>query len=152
MADQDPLRADLDEFYSNYVQLAARVLPAQGQGGRRPQPSSRAPLQVQMVSLMDEGRRLLAWFNGQAKFLLNPYQRIELTKREGVRCPHCGADLVAHLWPEHPDRSEIVCTGLDHRWEDGPSRWPPSEWKRLGVLVGTHEDGRFSVERDSGAA
>lgn len=156
----DPIRADLDQAYSNYTQLAARVEPAQGVGGRRPQPGSRPPLQIQMVSAMNELERFLGWFNDQARWLLNPVQRIELTKREGIRCPawlnslsrECGGELLAWLWPEQPSRSEIVCTNVNHDEAEAPRRWPPSEWKRLGVRVGSHEDGRFTVGRDSGVA
>lgn len=149
----DPIREDLDRFLSNYTQLAARVQPAQGIGSRRPQPSSRPPLEIRMVSHMEEGERLLAWWNHQACWLLDPHQRVELTKRLSIHCPHCDGELVAYLWPERPDRSEIICQNLTHaEVTTAPSHWPPSEWKRLGVLLGTHEDGRFTIERDSGAA
>jgi hypothetical protein len=141
----DPLRADLDAAHHLYQQLAARVAPGQGQAGRRIPPGSRPPLDMAMVSAMNELERFLAWFNSQARYLLNPVSKIDLTARTGVRCPHCGADLVAWLRPEDPAASEIVCTGIDHKWEDGPRRWPESEWKRLGVLAGVHEDGRFGA-------
>lgn len=144
----DPLRQELEAAWANYQLLAARVPPGQGQGGRRPQPASRPPLQVQIVSHMHEFERLLTWFNNQARYLLSPVEKVELTTRLAVRCPYCGGNLVAWVWKENPDRSEIVCGGLDHQWEDGPNRWPPSEWKRLGVLLGTHEDGRFTVQRE----
>jgi len=141
----DPLRADLDLAWSNYRQLAARVAPGKGAAGRRTPPASRPPLDVAMVSHMAELPRLLAWFNATARYLLNPVTKVELTARTGVRCPHCGADLVAWLRPEDPAKSEIVCTNPDVR-HDGTRRWPEAEWKRLGVLAGVHDDGRFGAQ------
>lgn len=149
----DPIKRDLDEVWSLYLRLAGRIPPSQGEGGgRRPTPSSRVPISVDIVTHMRALEEYLAWWISGAKWRLEPIQRIELTKREAIRCPTCNGDLIAWLWKETPDRSEIVCTGLDHKWEDGPNRWPPSDWKRLGVHVGSHEDGRFTVGRDSGAA
>jgi hypothetical protein len=98
-----------------------------------------------MVSAMAELEQYLAWWIGQARYLLNPVSKVDLTARTGVRCPHCQAALVAWLHPADPAASEIVCTGLDHQWEDGPKRWRESEWKRLGILAGVHEDGRFGA-------
>jgi len=140
----DPLRADLELAWSNYQQLAARVAPGKGQAGRRIPPGSRPPLDVAMVSHMAELPRLLAWFNATARYLLNPVTKVELTARTGVRCPHCGSDLVAWLRPEDPAKSEIVCTAMQPHY-DAPNRWPESEWKRLGVLAGVQEDGRFGA-------
>ena len=79
-----------------------------------------------------------------ARYLLNPVTKVELTARTGVRCPHCGSDLVAWLRPEDPAKSEIVCTAMQPHY-DAPNRWPESEWKRLGVLAGVHDDSRFGA-------
>jgi hypothetical protein len=135
----DPLRADLEQAWSLYTQLAARVAPGRGQAGRRIPPASRPPLDVAMVSHMAVLEQTLSWWIGSARYLLNPVSRIELTARTGVRCPSCGADLVAWLRPEDPAKSEIVCTNPDPG-HDGTRRWPESEWKRLGVLAGVHEE------------
>jgi DNA-directed RNA polymerase subunit RPC12/RpoP len=140
----DPLRTDLEQAHSLYVQLAARVAPGKGQAGRRIPPGSRPPLDMAMVSAMADLEQYLAWWCSQARYLLYPVTKIELTARTGVRCPHCGADLIAWVRPEDPAKSEIVCTNpsVDH---DGTRRWPEPEWKRLGVLAGVHEDGRFGA-------
>jgi hypothetical protein len=144
------LQADLDLAASLYTQLAARVLPGRQLQGRRVPPTSRPPLQVDMVSHMAALEQALAWWINQARWLLDPVSKVELTRTTGVRCPHCGADLVAWLRPAAQDQSEIVCTSQDPDHE-GQRRWQPAEWKRLGVLVGVHEDGRFGA-RLSGVA
>jgi hypothetical protein len=147
MADaRDPLQADLDLTFSLYTQLAARVPPESHPGaGRRTPPASRPPLQVDMVSHMADLERYTSWWIATARYLLQPVTKVELTKREGVVCPYCGADLVAWLRSADPDASEIVCTGLDHLEVDGPRRWQSSEWKRLGVLAGVHDDARYGA-------
>lgn len=143
---RDPLQADLDLAWSLYVQLAARVPPEhRGAGGLRTPPGSRPPLQVDIVSHMADLERALSWWIATARYLLQPVTKVELTKREGVACPYCGADLVAWLRAADPDASEIVCTGLDHLDLDGPRRWPAREWKRLGVLAGVHDDARYTA-------
>lgn len=142
---------DLADAWSCYTQLAARVAPGKGQAGRRVPPASRPPLDVQMVSHMAQLEQYLAWWNTSARYLLHPVTKVELTARTGVRCPRCGASLIAWLRPEDPARSEIVCTNPDPD-HDGTRRWPESEWKRLGVLAGVHDDGRFTIHRDSGQA
>lgn len=148
MADQhDPLQADLDHAYSLYVQLAARVAPGRAGTPVQVPPGSRPPLHVEIVSHMHDLERTLAWWTATARYLLQPVTKVELTKREGVVCPYCGADLIAWLRSADPDNSEIVCTGLDHLDIDGPRRWPASEWKRLGVLAGVHDDARFTATR-----
>jgi hypothetical protein len=138
----DPMQRDLATTYSLYVQLGARVYPAQGVGGRRPAPASRPPVNVQMVSAMAELADYIGKWNSYVRYLLNPVTKIELTAREGVRCPYCGADLVAWLRPGNEDRSEIVCTNLTPHY-DPPGRWTPADWPRLGVLAGVHDDARF---------
>jgi DNA-directed RNA polymerase subunit RPC12/RpoP len=97
-----------------------------------------------MVSHMAALEQALSWWINQARWLLDPVSKVELTRTTGVRCPHCGADLVAWLRPAAQDQSEIACTSQDPD-HDGQRRWQPAEWKRLGVLVGVHEDGRFGA-------
>jgi hypothetical protein len=135
---------DADLAVSLYTQLAARVAPGKGAAGRRIPPGSRPPLDMAMVSAMAELEQYLSWWIGQARYLLNPISKIDLTARTGVRCPHCGADLVAWLRPENPAKSEIVCTNMTPH-HSPPGRWLEPEWKRLGVLAGVHEDGRFGA-------
>ena len=138
------LQRDLELAQSLYVQLAARVPPGRQQQGRRIPPASRPPLQVDMVSHMAALEDMIGqWISG-ARWLLDPWQKIDLTAREDVRCPYCGADLVAWLRPADPDQSEIVCLNPTPH-DDPPGRWRPPEWKRLGVLVGVHTDGRFGA-------
>lgn len=144
----DPLTELLNQAWSLHQQLAARLPPEQAAGGRRPQPGSRPPLQVQMVSHMADLEQYINWWIAGARWRLNPTSRVDLTARTGVRCPTCGADLIAWLRPEDPAASEIVCTGLDHEEDQAPRRWPESEWKRLGVLAGVHDDGRFGPRLD----
>jgi hypothetical protein len=136
------LEHDLGEAWRLYQLLAARVPPGRAQAGRRVPPASRPPLQVDPLSLMAELEADLAAWIGRARWLLDPWQRIDLTARTGVRCPICGADLIAWIYPDNPAASEIRCTNPDPE-HDGTRRWPESEWKRLGVLAGVHEDGRF---------
>jgi hypothetical protein len=158
----DPLRADLDEVWRLHELLAAKVEPAQGEGGRRPQPASRPPLQIDPVSLMEELRRYLGWWLGQARWSLQPVKRIDITVRTGVTCPYCGVGkLVGWLRdddPEEPGRfqpDEVVCLNREADQharaapEGGaPWRWTKDEWARLGVLTGVREDRRFTTIND----
>jgi hypothetical protein len=135
---------DLALAQSLYVQLGARVSPAQSAGGRRLAPASRPPIQVDMVSHMAAGEQYLDWWIKFARWLLDPMAKIDLTARTGARCPYDGGDLVAYLRPSaDPDDGEIVCTNLDHPDADGPRRWRKADWPRLGVLAGVHVDARF---------
>lgn len=135
------LHDDLNLAASLYEQLAAKIPPERKAQGRRTPPASRPPLQVNPVSHMADLESFLGWWITTARWILNPVTKVELTRREGVRCPHCGADLIAWLHTDS-DRSEIVCTNPDPQ-HDGTRRWPPSEWPRLGVLAGVHIDGRY---------
>jgi hypothetical protein len=151
---QDPLRADLDEAWRQYQLLAAKVEPGQGEGGRRVQPSSRPPLQVDPVSHMDELRRYLAWWIGQARWSLQPTIRIDITNRTGARCPYCYGTLIAWLYGDNPEPPEVVClnrlanTHARAAPEGGnPWRWEKQDWARLGVLTGMRDDERFTTLR-----
>jgi hypothetical protein len=143
VADQpDPMGRDLDTTHSLYVQLGARVPPGQAAGGRRVPPASRPPLQVDVVSHMAALEQYLSWWISTARYLLNPVTKVELTAREGVRCPYCGADLNASLRPGDPEPSENDCPHFTPH-NDPPGRWTPKDWPRLGVLAGVHDDARF---------
>jgi DNA-directed RNA polymerase subunit RPC12/RpoP len=140
----DPIADLTAEAWSLYQQLAARLAPETAAGGRRSQPTSRPPLQVQIVSAMVELEQYLAAWNSRARFMLNPWQTINLTAREQVRCPYCGGDLIASLRPSDPDAAEVFCSGPDHP-DDTPRRWAKQDWPRLGVLAGVHSDGRYGA-------
>ena len=144
--------ADLDELGRLYQLLAAKVPPAQGDSGRRPQPGSRPPLQVEPVSLMDEMERAASYQIAQARWNLQPVKRIDITTRTGARCPYCAGDLVAWLYGEDPEPPEVVCLQRDadiHARaapEGGmPWRWEKRDWPRLGVLTGVRDDARFTT-------
>ena len=138
----NPLLTDLDELGRLYQLLAAKVEPGQGEGGRRPQPASRPPLQIPPVSLMDEIQRTISYLIGQARFTLLPVIRINITDRTGANCPYCAGELVAWLYGDNPEPPEVLCLGTDHPAEE-PKRWEKSQWARLGVLTGVREDRRF---------
>lgn len=150
----DSFRADLDEVWRLHELLSAKVEPAQGEGGRRPQPSSRPPLQVDPVSHIDELRRYLHWWIGQARWSIQPTRRIDITTRTGATCPYCAGPLVAWLYGDNPEPPEVVClnrqadTHARAAPEGGnPWRWERHEWARLGVLTGVRDDARFTTLR-----
>jgi hypothetical protein len=138
----DHLRDDLDEVWRLHELLAAKVPPAQGEGGRRPQPSSRPPLQVDPVSLMDELRRYVGWWIHAARWNLKPARRINITDRTGARCPWCQGELIAWLYGDDPDPPEVLCIAPEHPATE-QKRWEKHEWPRLGVLTGVREDARY---------
>ena len=92
-----------------------------------------------MVSHMAALEQALGWWISTARWLLDPWTKIDLTARTGARCPHCQADLVCWLRPANEGASEVVCTGLDHP-EMEPKRWAKADWPRLGILAGVHVD------------
>lgn len=139
----DPLEQDLKELWNLYQQLAGQIQPGQSQGGRRPQPASRPPLQIDPVSHMHELQRYLAWWINGARWRLHPVKRINLTDRENITCPYCQGALVAWIPEASPDNAEVVCINPEHPHAEGPSHWTPREWPRLGVMLGTYEDGRY---------
>jgi hypothetical protein len=141
----DPIRADLDLAWSLYVQLAARVPPDHQATGRRTLPGSRPPIDVQVVSHMADLERTIAWWINQARWLLDPWKKIDLTAREGIRCPYCQGALVAWIQSSNDEAGEVVCTNLDHPVTEGPNRWKKRDWPRLGVLADTHVDARFGA-------
>ena len=139
----DPLKTDLDEAHRLYELIAAKVAPQQTGAGLRTPAASRPPLNVDMVSHMHELQRHLAWWIAGARWLLDPVGKVDLTAREGVRCPYCQGNLVAYLRTADPDAAEIVCTNLEHPDMDGPRRWAYADWPRLGVLTGARDDARY---------
>jgi DNA-directed RNA polymerase subunit RPC12/RpoP len=142
----DPLQTDLNTAHSLYTQLAARIAPTQQTGvGRRTPAASRPPLDTRIVSLMAELESALRWWIGQARWLLDPAGKIDLTAREAVRCPYCNGNLIAYLRPADPDTAEVVCTNLDHDPMTGPSRWAKADWPWLGIQAGVHTDGRYGA-------
>ena len=151
----DSLRVDLDEVWRLHELLAAKVEPSQGEGGhRRPQPSSRPPLQVLPVSHMNEGERFLRWWIAEGRFALQPTIRISITTRTGATCPYCAGELIAWLYGDNPEPPEVVClnrqadTHARAAPEGGnPWRWEKHEWPRLGVLTGVRDDARFTTLR-----
>jgi hypothetical protein len=100
---------------------------------------------------MEELRAFLTEWIGEGRAKLDPIQRIDLTAREGVRCPWCAGKLMAYLHDLQPDTSEIRCQGTDHSEEDGPRSWTPDQWRRLGLLAGTVEDLRYGAQLGVGA-
>jgi uncharacterized Zn-finger protein len=136
----EPIRGLLDVAGSLYVQLEARTDLHHGSGGRRIQPGSKAPVRVDVVSHLEELRRFLASWAGEARAKLDPVQWVDLTAREGVRCPWCDGRLMAVLQDQRPETSQIRCQGKDHSSEDGPKVWTPDQWRRLGLLAGTVVD------------
>ena len=154
----DPLRDDLDEVWRLHQLLAGKVEPVQGEGGRRPRPASRPPLQVDPVSIMDELGRYIRWWIGHARWNLQPTKRIDITTRTGAVCPYCAGPLVAWLYGDNPEPPEVVCLNREadiHARaapEGGmPWRWEKAEWARLGVLTGVRADARFTTLRDQTA-
>ena len=149
MTNPDPFLDDLDEMGRFYQLLAASVDPTQGEGGRRPQPGSRPPLQVDPVSLMDEGRRFVRWWIHAARWNLKPARKINITDRTGARCPYCHelgykGELVAWIYGDDPEPPEVLCLDDQHPAAQ-PKRWEKHEWPRLGVLTGVREDARYGA-------
>ena len=140
----DPLAADLDAAHRLYALLAAKVPPGQGEGGRRPPPASRPPLSIDPLSLMAELEQFVGAWIGQARYALDPWQRIDLTARTGATCPYCGSRLVCWLRPQNEGASQIVCDP-GHLDSLGPSHWAKADWPRLGVMTGVHVDARFTT-------
>lgn len=155
----DPFLADLDELGRLYQLLAGKVEPGQGEGGRRPQPGSRPPLQIPPVSLMHEIRSTVSYYIAQARWTLQPVRRVNITDRtktpdlpDGARCPWCGGELVAWFRDDSTEPAEVVCLDPQAHTPDEfghspPARWGKADWPRLGVLTGVREDRRFTTLR-----
>ena len=131
----DPLRRDLDQAERLYALLAAKVPPGQGDGGRRPPPASRPPLSIDPVSLMAELETFIGAWIGQARYALDPWQRIDLTARTQAVCPYCGGRLICWLRPQNEGASYINCDP-GHIDTLGPSQWPKADWAWLGRMIG----------------
>lgn len=140
----DPLHRDLDQAERLYQLLAAKVPPGQGDGGRRPPPASRPPLSIDPVSLMAELEAFVGAWIGQARYALDPWQRIDLTARTGAVCPYCGARLICWLRPQNEGASTIICDP-GHIDTLGPGQWAAADWPRLGVMTGVHIDARYGA-------
>ena len=161
MADApDPFLADLEELGRLYQLLAGKVEPSQGEGGRRPQPGSRPPLQIPPVSLMHEIRSTIGYYIAQARWTLQPLRRINITNStkdpdtlpDGARCPWCGGELVAWFRDDSTEPAEVVCLTPQHHQPEEPSRWGKADWPRLGVLTGVREDARYGPRLPGAAA
>lgn len=150
MTDLDPFHRDLDELGRQYTLLAAKVPPGQGEGGRRPPPASRPPLQIDPVSLMAEVEQAVSYYLNQIRWLLQPIRRIDITKRTGAICPWCQGGLVAWLHEERAEPGEVVClTPIRHQPTE-PYRWTgEAEWRRLGVVAGVYVDARYGARPPS---
>jgi hypothetical protein len=135
----DPLQRDLDEAWAKYQLLAAKVPPGQGEGGRRPPPASRPPLSIDPVSLMAELEQFIGAWIGQARYALDPWQRIDLTARTKAVCPYCTGTLICWLRPQNEGASYITCV-TGHVDSLGPTHWVRADWPRLGVMTGIHID------------
>lgn len=134
--------ADADEAVRLYQLLATQISPGQGEGGRRPQPTSRPPLQIDPVSLMGEFEQYFPSFIGRARWLLDPWKRIDITGRTGARCPYCQSSLVGWLRPKADQPGYITCDP-GHLETLGPNHWVEADWPRLGVMAGVHIDARY---------
>jgi hypothetical protein len=141
----DPLARDQDEAYRLYQLLAAKVPPGQGESGRRPAPASRPPLSIDPVSLMAELEDYIEGWIYKARYVLDPWQRIDLTARTGATCPYCGSRLICWLRPQNEGASQIVCDP-GHLDTLGPSHWAKADWPRLGVMTGVHIDARYGAQ------
>lgn len=140
----DPFERDLEELGRLYQLLAAKVMPSQGEGGRRPQPASRPPLNTDAVSLKHEVEQWASYYVNQVRRFVTPTRRIDITKRTGAICPWCQGGLVAWLHEERAEPGEVVClTPIRHQPQE-PYRWTgEAEWRRLGVVAGVYEDARY---------
>jgi hypothetical protein len=115
--------------------------------GRRTQPASRPPGDLVVVSHMNELELFVPRWNVAAQWLLDPRlgRKVYLTERFGVTCPvllddrECGGRLVA--WPNVRPQGVIRCMHCLVEWQ-GRAGVNETEWHRLAVLLGVHEDGR----------
>lgn len=150
----DPIEEKLDRLLRKYRLVAAKIEPAQGEGGRRLQPASRPPLQLDPVSEMHSFERSLDYHEIQFDRILHRTKRIAITDRTGYTCPYClHGKLVGWVRqddPEDIDRrfqpDEVICLNRDadeHEVEGHPWRWIKDEWRRLGVLAQAIEDQRY---------
>jgi hypothetical protein len=146
----------LEEFLRKYRLVAGKIEPGQGEGGRRPQPASRPPLQIDPVSEMASAEQSLRYHITRFNQILHRVKRIDITDRTGYTCPHCEVGkLVGWVRDDDPqdlDRTikpdEVVCLNwqADAHAQDGwPYRWGRDEWARLGVQTGAREDARYGA-------
>ena len=132
----DPFKRDQDEAYRLYQLLAAQIPRGQGQhNGRRPPPASRPPLAIDPLSLMAELEQFQGAWIGQARYALDPWQRIDLTARTGATCPYCEGRLICWLRPQNEGASYITCDP-GHVDTLGPSHWAKADWAWLGRMIG----------------
>jgi len=149
MSDGDRLhrtQADTNEAIRLYQLLAAQIHPSQGEGSRRPSPASRPPLQIDPVSLMAEYEQYQAGFIGRARWLLDPWRRIDVTDRTGARCPYCTGKLTCWMRP-HNDQPAYITCDPGHIDTLGPNHWIEADWPRLGVMAGVHIDVTGGIAR-----
>lgn len=157
----------LDRILRKYRLVAGKIQPSQAEGGgRRPQPASRPPLQLDPVSEMRSFEQSLNYHEVQFDHILYPIKRIDITDRMGATCPYCttgklvgwirNLDLDDHDDPRKLQVDEVICLNpmADEHAKDGyPFRWTSDEWRRLGVHVQAIDDRRFTTvhrEADTG--
>jgi hypothetical protein len=139
MTRREPIDALVASAASLYVQLQARVAPEQGRGGTRIQPGSKPTIAVDVVSHMEALVAFLHRWSRGAEARLRPMVRVDLTARQGLKCPWCSGKLVAWLRSvEDLEPSEVQCVNPEHDQDDGPAVWAPNDWPRLGLLVGSY--------------
>jgi hypothetical protein len=157
----DPMEELLDEFLRLHRLVAGKIEPGQGEaGGRRPQPASRPPLQLDPVSEMASSEQSIRYHMNQYRRILHRVKRIDITTRTGYTCPHCTTGKlvgwVRDIDPEDHDRriqpDEVVCLNWqadEHKpvphGEGYPYRWTADEWRRLGFQARALDDQRYGA-------
>jgi hypothetical protein len=130
-----PVHADLDAAASRYTQLAARVPKTRRYDTAPGVPGASVPIDAAIVDHMVTIETWLPWWNQGADWLLDPQPKVDLTRREHLHCPGCqSGTLVA--WP---GLGLIRCLQCRAQWEGD------REWRRLGVVLGVHEDRRYGA-------
>jgi hypothetical protein len=130
-----PVRDDLTLAGSLYVQLAARVPKVRHAAGAPGAAGAGSlPIDETVVDHMVALETWLPWWVGAAEWLLDPQPKVDLTRSAGVRCPECETGTLL-AWPRTND--VIRCLHCRATWEGR------QQWRRLGVVLGVYDDGRF---------
>jgi ribosomal protein S27AE len=129
-----PVQADLTRAGTLYIQLAARVPKVRRAGDATGTAAGGStPIDETVVDHMLALEQWVPWWNAAADWLLDPQPKIDLTKRRHVTCPECATGTLL-AWPA---REEIRCLACRAVWAGA------QQWRRLGVVLGVHDDGRF---------
>jgi len=128
-----PVSEHLTRAGSLYVQLAARVPKVRHAGAAGSVPGGSTPIDEAVVDHMAALETWLPWWATGADWLLDPQPKIDLTRRAAVCCPECATGTLL-AWPA---REEIRCLACRAVWQGA------QQWRRLGVVLGVHDDGRF---------